>query len=130
MKKLAIIAALAAASLLSVANAAAPSVSTTLDVQEVNETVQPRTPAQSYRAKRAMFKELRGTYNMDDGTTLRLYQSGAQFIAEVSGSEPMEVRVHSSTRLVGIGGNTILAFTKDRNGYFADVVLSKSASAG
>ena len=58
----------------------------TLDVQEIHDTA-----LHNARAAKAAFKNIRGVYAMDDGTTLSLYQNGHAFVAEVSGQAGQRV---------------------------------------
>ena len=121
----ALLATLAAVTTFSVASAATTPVNNTLAVQVVTDSTQ-----HSYGRSRAVFSELRGRYEMDDGTTLWLYQNGTKFIAEVTGSAPVEVRVAANNRLVAINGGVELAFKQNSYGSYGDVVLTKALRAG
>ena len=122
MKKLTIIATVVLASLqLSVAGATTRPASNTLDVQEVRAST-----LLSGSAIRSAFRELRGSYAMEDGSVRWVYADGDRYVAEISGAAPIEVRVVSNNRLIAVTGNTELTFKQNAAGYYADVVLTKA----
>lgn len=128
MKKILLVAALGAAGLnLSTAALANNTVTSAnkLDVQEVRGTA-----LQQYYASRAAFKAVRGVYDMDDGTVLSVYQNGRSFVAEVSGSAPVEVRAASDDTFVAVDGSAEFRFRQGAGGLVANVVLTKVSRAG
>jgi hypothetical protein len=128
MKKLLLVVALGAAGLnlspMALANNA-PNSANTLDVQEVRGTA-----LQQYYASRAAFKAVRGVYDMDDGTVLAVYQNGHRFVAEVTGSAPVEVRAASDDTFVAVDGSAEFRFRQGAGGLVANVVLTKVSRAG
>ena len=122
MKKLFIIAAITSAAL-GASSAIASRFSAagnTLDTQEIRDT----SLRSSYAASE-VFKTARGTYAMDDGTTLSLYKNGSKFVAEVSGKEPFEIIATKSGNFVAVNGSTQLKFVQHAGGRIANVVLTK-----
>ena len=122
MKKIYVIAAIAAATLgaSSTFAAATSAAANILDTQEIRDT----SLSCSYAARKA-FKAARGTYALDDGTMLSLYSSGNKIVAEVSGKEPFEVLAMKNGKFVAVNGSAKLKFVQDASGRIAHVVLTK-----
>lgn len=126
MKKLFLIAALGAAGLNLATGAAASAPATSkLAVQEVRGTA-----LQQYYASRAAFKAVRGSYDMEDGSKLSLYQHGRSFFAEVSGRNPVEVRAAADDLFVAVDGSAEFRFRQGPAGFVTEVVLSKAPRRG
>jgi hypothetical protein len=126
MKKLLLMAALGAAGFNFSSSAIAGHVpDSRLEIQEVRGTA-----LQQYYASRSAFRAVRGTYDMEDGTTLALYQNGRSFIAAVSGREPVEVRAASEEVFVAVDGSAEFRFRQGPAGLVTDVVLTKVSRAG
>ncbi len=127
MKKIVLITALAAAAL-SASAMASPTSNTsggTLAVQEVRDStlVHPR-------AAENLFKSVRGAYNMDDGTSLRVYRDNNIYLAQVSGHEPVQVAVTKSGKFVSPDGAVEIRFLKNSGGLYDGVVLSTLSANG
>lgn len=126
MKKLHLITAAGAATLgISLASAATTHVSATgtLPTQEV------QTPSyQSYRNSLDAYQQFRGSYAMEDGSTLHLYRMGRTFYAELDGVRTAEIRATAPDRFVAIDGNMEIAFRQFPNGVVSQVVLTRSAN--
>ena len=124
MKKLLLITAAGAATLgLSLANAAAthfPATST-LSVQEVQDT-----SYKDYRTSLKAYLEFRGSYAMEDGSTLSLYRQGRTFHAELTGHPDMEIRATSADKFVATNGGAEIAFKQYANGVVSQVVLTRN----
>jgi hypothetical protein len=121
MKKLIFIAAITSVALgASSVMASTTSLGNTLDTQEVRDSAL----RNSYAASEA-FKTARGTYAMDDGTTLSLYKNGSKFVAEVNGKEPFEIVAAKNGNFVAVNGKAELKFVQDAGGKVANVVLTR-----
>ncbi len=126
MKKYFVMAALSAAGLcIATAAVAAVPPANKLDIQEVRGTA-----LQQYYASRAAFKAVRGTYDMDDGSTLSLLQHGRSFVAVVSGRDPVEVRAASDDVFVAVDGSAEFRFRQGPAGFVTGVVLTRQPRAG
>jgi len=78
------------------------------------------------RATREAFNAARGTYALDDGTTLRLYQSGNAIVAEVSGQSPLQVRATRDGSFVAVNGNASFKFIQNSGGQVEGVVVTRN----
>ena len=124
MKKLFLVSAAAAAALgASLASATVTPVNAhnKLDAQEIHDSYMIGA-----RATREAFNAARGTYALDDGTTLRLYQNGNAIIAEVSGQEPLQVRATRDGNFVAVSGNASFKFIQNAGGQVEGVVVTKN----
>ncbi|MBI3714581.1 MAG: hypothetical protein HY255_01155 [Betaproteobacteria bacterium] len=125
MKKLFLVSAAAATTLgasLASAAVAPATVHNKLDAQEIHDSY-----VIGARATREAFNAARGTYALDDGTTLRLYQSGEAIVAEVSGQAPLQVRVTREGNFVALNGNATFKFVQNAGGQVEGVVVTKNA---
>ncbi len=125
MKRLLIIATIGIAALGASSAMAAPAgiaAGNTLDVQEVRDSY-----VHKHNAAREAFKMVQGTYAMDDGTTLWLYQRAGRFVAELSGQSPVEVIASRAGSFVAVNGVAELKFRQNAGGQVAEVVLTKSS---
>jgi opacity protein-like surface antigen len=93
-----------------------------LDAQEIHDSY-----VIGARATREAFNAARGTYALDDGTTLRLYQSGDAIIAAVSGQAPLQVRATREGNFVAVDGNASFKFVQNAGGQVEGVVVTRNS---
>ncbi|MBL8519687.1 MAG: hypothetical protein JNK75_03360, partial [Betaproteobacteria bacterium] len=72
-----------------------------------------------------VFKEFKGTYDMDDGSRLTFSKAAGRYYATVGASEPVEVRLTAANQFSSISGRTALKFAMDTKAPIAYVTLRK-----
>lgn len=102
-------------------NASATSATTdTMPVLEVQESAY-----KGYLATMKSFEEFRGSYAMEDGSTLNLYRHGRAFYAELNSQPSFPISAVSTARFVTSDGRTAIAFQQLPNGLVSQVVLTR-----
>ncbi len=128
MKKIIFIATLGATSLCASSAMASPSSSTsggTLAVQEVSDS-----KVTNPRAAESLFRSVRGAYNLDDGTVLRVYRDNNAYLAAVTGRQPVQVAITKNGEFVSRDDAVQIRFLKNSGGLYDGVVLSTLSGNG